>query len=168
MILNDARIYVSTTTTSRGWEETKTWQAVSISGFGGRKASLCGPSLAWSQNLFVFGSFGTYLSSMSTPTAPNLATPPTGIYSPLSAFPNKPQQPTGTFYNPLHWPRLFSYHKSRLGLPNPGKFERLHGEVKGKLTFSKRDKRQRMCDSSTRIIQYRHFCHQLPFWRCSS
>ncbi|CDS14361.1 hypothetical protein LRAMOSA06530 [Lichtheimia ramosa] len=67
---------------------------------------------------------------MSTPTAPNLATPPTGIYSPLSAFPNKPQQPTGTFYNPLHWPRLFSYHKSRLGLPNPGKFERLHGEVK--------------------------------------
>ncbi|KAI7849684.1 eukaryotic porin/Tom40 [Circinella umbellata] len=69
----------------------------------------------------------------ATPPAPppqNLGTPPAGFYSPLGGFSQKDQTPTGSPYNPLHWPQWFSYHKNRLGLPNPGKFERLHGEVK--------------------------------------
>jgi mitochondrial import receptor subunit TOM40 len=63
-----------------------------------------------------------------------IATPTAGLYSPLNAFPPKDQQPSGSPYNPLHWPKWFTYHKSRLGLPNPGKFERLHGEVKDTFT----------------------------------
>ncbi|KAG0170639.1 translocase of outer mitochondrial membrane [Apophysomyces sp. BC1034] len=53
------------------------------------------------------------------------------IFSPLSnAFPLKEQKPAGSPWNPLHWPGWFTFHKNRLNLPNPGKFERLHFEVK--------------------------------------
>jgi mitochondrial import receptor subunit TOM40 len=64
---------------------------------------------------------------MATPeTAP--ATP--RLFTPLSGnFGLKDQKPTGSAWNPLQWPAWFSYHKGRLNLPSPGKFERLHGEV---------------------------------------
>ncbi|KAI7868441.1 eukaryotic porin/Tom40 [Spinellus fusiger] len=66
---------------------------------------------------------------MSSPEA-------TRLYSPLSTSPfalkNKP--PTGSAWNPLHWHSLFQYHKTRLALPNPDKFERLHREVKDTFT----------------------------------
>ncbi|KAF7722088.1 translocase of outer mitochondrial membrane [Apophysomyces ossiformis] len=53
------------------------------------------------------------------------------MFSPLAnAFPPKDQKPTGSPWNPLHWPTWFTFHKNRLNLPNPGKFERLHFEVK--------------------------------------
>ncbi|KAL1926540.1 hypothetical protein VTP01DRAFT_5661 [Rhizomucor pusillus] len=65
---------------------------------------------------------------MATTAPQSFATP--GLYSPLSSFSLKDQKPTGSPYNPLYWTRWFAYHKNRLGLPNPGKFERLHGEVK--------------------------------------
>lgn len=55
------------------------------------------------------------------------------MFSPLStAFPIKEQKPAGSPWNPLHWPSWFTFQKNRLNLPNPGKFERLHFEVKGK------------------------------------
>lgn len=57
------------------------------------------------------------------------------IFSPLSSFSLKDQKPTGSPLNPLHWGAWFSYQKSKLNLPNPGKFERLHSEAKGKYTF---------------------------------
>ncbi|ORX61551.1 hypothetical protein DM01DRAFT_1299556 [Hesseltinella vesiculosa] len=52
------------------------------------------------------------------------------IYSPLASFGLKDQKPTGNPYNPLTWGSWFSYQKSKLNLPNPGKFERLHAESK--------------------------------------
>ncbi|KAI8082714.1 eukaryotic porin-domain-containing protein [Halteromyces radiatus] len=69
------------------------------------------------------------------PTTPTNTAPITPgatprIYSPLSTFPIKDQQPTGSPLNPLHWGAWFSYQKSKLNLPNPGKFERLHSEAK--------------------------------------
>ena len=76
----------------------------------------------------------TATPAAATPPPQNLGTPPTGFYSPLGGFSQKDQAPTGSPYNPLHWPQWFSYHKNRLGLPNPGKFERLHGEVKGNIS----------------------------------
>lgn len=62
-----------------------------------------------------------------TPVAPR-------VFSPLSSpFGFKDQKPSGSVWNPLQWPAWFSYHKGRLNLPSPGKFERLHAEVtKGK------------------------------------
>ncbi|ORE08132.1 hypothetical protein BCV72DRAFT_96946 [Rhizopus microsporus var. microsporus] len=65
---------------------------------------------------------------MATPEATS-ATP--RLFTPLSGnFGLKgDQKPTGSAWNPLQWPSWFSYHKGRLNLPSPGKFERLHGEV---------------------------------------
>ncbi|KAI8378018.1 eukaryotic porin/Tom40 [Radiomyces spectabilis] len=63
-----------------------------------------------------------------------LATPPR-LFSPLSAsLPLKDQKPAGSPWNPLYWPGWFGYQKNRLGLPNPGKFERLHSEAKDVFT----------------------------------
>ncbi|KAI9028091.1 eukaryotic porin/Tom40 [Phycomyces nitens] len=71
---------------------------------------------------------------MSATEAP--AAPPTRLYSPLTTttFTVKDQQPAGSPWNPLHWPNWFNYQKARLGLPNPGSFERLHREVKDTFT----------------------------------
>lgn len=67
-----------------------------------------------------------------------MATPETSpvnprLFTPLSGnFGLKDQKPTGSPWNPLQWPTWFSYHKGRLNLPSPGKFERLHAEaIKG-------------------------------------
>ncbi|KAI8879168.1 hypothetical protein K501DRAFT_336267 [Backusella circina FSU 941] len=38
-------------------------------------------------------------------------------------------KPIGCIWNPLSWPSLFNYHKNKLNLPSPGKFERLHYEA---------------------------------------
>ncbi|CAO3595076.1 unnamed protein product [Absidia cylindrospora] len=73
---------------------------------------------------------------MTTPavsTTPiNPATPQSipHIYTPLSTFPAKVSKPSGLPMNPLYWGSWFSYQKSKLNLPNPGKFERLHSEAK--------------------------------------
>ncbi|KAI8978546.1 eukaryotic porin/Tom40 [Pilobolus umbonatus] len=42
---------------------------------------------------------------------------------------NTNQKPTGSAWNPVHWPAWFNYQKSLLHLPSPGKFERLHSEA---------------------------------------
>lgn len=64
----------------------------------------------------------------ATSTSPRLFTPLSGNFG-LKGD----QKPTGSAWNPLQWPAWFTYHKGRLNLPSPGRFERLHGEVtKGK------------------------------------
>ncbi|KAI8973594.1 eukaryotic porin/Tom40 [Mycotypha africana] len=53
------------------------------------------------------------------------------LFNPLSntfGF-EKEQKPSGSLWNPLFWPRWFTYQKGQLNLPNPGRFEKLHAEV---------------------------------------
>lgn len=97
-------------------------------------------------------------------TAQSIATPPAGFFSPLASLSSKDQKPSGSPYNPLYWPQWFSYHKNRLGLPNPGKFERLHGEVKG--TENGGGPANNTWEI-TPCANVRHLCHQLSFWRCA-
>ncbi|KAI8378513.1 eukaryotic porin/Tom40 [Blakeslea trispora] len=68
---------------------------------------------------------------MATPEVATTAPAAPRYFSPLSGSfgLNKDQKPSGSPWNPLQWPAWFTYQKSRLNLPSPGKFERLHAEA---------------------------------------